>query len=134
MAASDWAALVIGAAGMVAGLVAVLPTGLREPLGFEGACSLLCEESESAAVQLDLGRKYQTLKATFGISDNSNDPSSSANIEVIADGSVIYDKSFELGQSQNVDLNVSGVLRLTFQFSGPLGNVYPAIGEPTVYQ
>jgi NPCBM/NEW2 domain len=100
---------------------------------FEGICESLCPNPETGTLPLDLGRKYTTLKAVFGVADNSLSSTDSATIEVIADGVIIYDHAFSVGYSENVSLNVSGVLRLTFQFSGDLEYVYPAVGEPTVY-
>ena len=107
--------------------------GKTFPDSFMGACEALCQNPETVSLPLDLGRKYRTLKGRFGISDGSPTPGEPATIELIADGNVIYDRAFSLGQSQDVTLNVSGVLRLTVQFTGPLQDVYPAIGEPTVY-
>lgn len=100
---------------------------------YEAGCSALCPNPETVPLPLDLGKKYQTIKATFGAADNSPSNSLSASIEVIADGDIIYSRSFSVGQSQVVTLNVSGVDRLTFQFIGDLQNVYPAVGEPTAY-
>jgi hypothetical protein len=100
---------------------------------YMAACEALCQNPETVSLPLNLDKRYQVLKARFGISDNSPDSADSASIEVIADGAVIYNESFSLGQSHDVSLNVSGVLRLTFQFVGPLQEVYPAVGEPTAY-
>ena len=100
---------------------------------FEAQCQLLCDSQETSLISLNLRRKYRMLKARFGISDDSLSSTKRAAIEVIADGSIIYHRSFGLGQSANVHLNISGVLRLIVRFSGPLGSVYPAVGEPTAY-
>jgi NPCBM/NEW2 domain len=100
---------------------------------FEGLCEAACSDPETLMLPLDLDRKYDILKARFGVADNSLSSTDSATIEVIADGDVIYDHAFSLGHSQDVSLNVSGILRLTFQFTGNLEYVYPAVGDPTVY-
>jgi hypothetical protein len=101
---------------------------------FLASCGIACSDPETVSLPLNLDRRYRILKARFGISDNSPSSTRASSIEVIADGVVIYNRSFSLGQSQNVRLNVAGVLRLTFQFMGPLQTVYPAVGEPTVYK
>ena len=101
---------------------------------FMASCGMACPDPETVSLPLNLGRQYRILNARFGISDSSPGPSGSASIEVIADGVIVYNRAFSLGQSQNVKLNILGVLRLTFQFSGPLQTIYPAAGEPTVYK
>lgn len=101
---------------------------------FEGDCGMACTEPETVSLPLNLGRKYSILKARFGIDDKSLSASEPATITIIADGSIIYSRSFTLGHSSDVTLNISEVLRLTVQFSGDLHHVFPAVGDPTVYQ
>jgi hypothetical protein len=100
---------------------------------YEAKCQMLCNSQETTQLSLDLRRKYRMLIARFGISDDSLSSTKAAAIEVIADGTIIYHGSFSLGHSADVNLKVSGVLRLIVQFSGPLGSVYPSVGEPTAY-
>jgi hypothetical protein len=100
---------------------------------YEADCQLLCNKEETTWISLNLGRQYATLSARFGVSDDSLSSTKSATIEVIANGIIIYHRSFRVGQSSDVNLNISGVLRLIIQFSGPLGSVYPAVGDPTAY-
>jgi hypothetical protein len=100
---------------------------------FEGECPLLCSDPETGSVSLNVGRKYDILKARLGIDDNSPSQAKSAAIEIIADGDIIFHGSFRLGISKDISLNISNVLRLTFRFSGPLGYVHPAVGDPTAY-
>ena len=100
---------------------------------YEAKCQMLCDSQETTWLSLDLRRNYRTLRTRFGISDDSPSSTKSAAITVIADGVIIYQRSFSLGHSADVNLNISKVLRLVVQFSGPLGSVYPAAGEPMAY-
>jgi NPCBM/NEW2 domain-containing protein len=59
----------------------------------------------------NLGRKYDRLKATIGLDDNSP-PNARVRYEVIADGKPRYVKTLGLGESKRLDIPVEGVLRV----------------------
>lgn len=85
-----------------------------------------------AYIDINLGRAYTKLTARLGLEDHSA-ANLSVRFEVFADGRTLYDHSFVLGQSDDMTLNVTGVLRLRFYFVGPLNPVQAVIGEPTVF-
>jgi NPCBM/NEW2 domain len=62
-------------------------------------------------VSYNLGRQWRELDATVGLSDNSPE-NEKVQFQVFADGRSIYNHVFQLGQSQQITLNVTGVLRL----------------------
>jgi hypothetical protein len=64
-----------------------------------------------ANVSYNLERQWHSLQATVGLSDDSPE-AEKVRFQVIADQRIIYDHTFVLGQSQQINLNVSGVLRL----------------------
>jgi hypothetical protein len=69
-------------------------------------------DDEPVDVGYDLGRHYRRLKATVGLSDDS--PSESqVRIEVFGDGRSLFSQTVGLGTAVPVDIDVTGVLRLT---------------------
>ncbi len=63
------------------------------------------------SVSYNLGRQWRKLQATVGLSDDSPE-NEKVRFQIFADQKPIYDHVFVLGQSQQINLNVSGVLRL----------------------
>ena len=59
----------------------------------------------------NFGRKYDRLKATIGLDDNSP-PNARVRYEVLADGKSRYVKTLGLGESKRLDIPVEGVLRV----------------------
>jgi hypothetical protein len=59
----------------------------------------------------NFGRKYDRLKATIGLDDNSP-PNARVRYEVLADGKSRYVKTLRLGESKRLDVPVEGVLRV----------------------
>ena len=59
----------------------------------------------------NLGRQWRHLEATVGLSDDSPE-NEKVQFQIFADQRSIYNHVFELGQSQQINLKVSGVLRL----------------------
>jgi len=64
-----------------------------------------------ASVAYNLGRHWRSLAATVGLRDDSA-ASQSFQFQAFADGRLIYNHVFTLGQSRNISLKVAGVLRL----------------------
>jgi NPCBM/NEW2 domain len=62
-------------------------------------------------VSYNLERQWHRLQATVGLSDDSPE-NEKVRFQVIADQRVVYDHVFVLGQSQQISLDMSGVLRL----------------------
>jgi hypothetical protein len=59
----------------------------------------------------DIGRGYREFRATAGIQDDS--PSgSTAKFQIYGDGRLLYDKTLTLGDSDEVSVDITGVLRL----------------------
>lgn len=71
-------------------------------------CSASDTESTSYWI---LGRKLARLHGTIGIEDNS-DPRSKVTVKIAADGKNVFVADIAYGQSQEVDLDISNILRL----------------------
>jgi hypothetical protein len=66
---------------------------------------------DAGDVQYDLGRNYRRFRATIGLTDDSGS-SASVLYEVFADGRRIYNATLGLGQTRDLDIDMTGVLRL----------------------
>jgi hypothetical protein len=87
-------------------------TGSAEVNGQTYAESVSLEVNPGPAnVSYDLGRQWGHLQATLGLSDDSPE-NEKVQFQIIADQRTIYSHVFELGQSQQINLDVTGVLRL----------------------
>lgn len=102
--------------------------GVAARPGVETCCYSSVQDS---FIDFDLSRSFSTLTARVGVTDDSK-ATGTSRIQVIADGSVIFDQTFALGQSEDLELDVAGVLRVRFLFTGPGGTVKGAIGDPVV--
>jgi serine/threonine-protein kinase len=67
--------------------------------------------SQAAALQYDLGRHYQVFDATVGLSDDSASEGA-LQIDVLLDGRSVFSGQASLGQPQQVQVDVTGGLRL----------------------
>jgi serine/threonine protein kinase len=70
----------------------------------------------------NLSRMYSTVTGRVGVTDNSP-AGAPVTIQFFADGKSIYDRTFVLGQSQDVSLSVKNALRLRVQFTSPRNDV-----------
>jgi len=75
------------------------------------ADSIYLYPSPPGSVSYNLGRQWRRFQATVGLSDNSLE-NVKVRFQIFADGRSIYDHIFTLGQSQQINLDVSNVLRL----------------------
>jgi hypothetical protein len=86
---------------------------------------------------LNLGRNYKKFAARVGATDQSrtNEPVQIQIYSVQGDGSsLLYDKSFRIGESEDLELDVTNVLQLKIVIRGPLGHVYAGVGDPHVFR
>lgn len=89
------------------------------------------------SVEYSIGRQYERFVATAGVSEESA-PNLPVKLEIFGDGRSLWSKDVLVGAPQDVDLDVSGVLRLrivaTKQFEDPGGcqYVYAALGNPSL--
>ena len=100
-----------------------------------GACG--DDTPREGSALLNLGRSYKKFAARVGATDQSrtNEPVSIQIYSVQGQGSsLLYDKSFRIGESEDLELDVANVLQLKFLFRGPLGHVYAGVGNPHVYR
>lgn len=87
-------------------------TGSEEVNGQTYANSVFLEVNPGPAnVSYNLGRQWHHLQATLGLSDDSPE-NEQVQFQILADQRTIYSHVFELGQSQQINLDVTGVLRL----------------------
>jgi hypothetical protein len=105
--------------------------GTTFPYGaYTSACCSSTQVYE-ASIDFDLSRSYSLFTARLGVRDDTTG-TNSVQIRVVGDGRELYSRSFALGQSEDVALSVTEVLRLRILVSGPLYTVRAAVGDPTV--
>ncbi|MGW4520530.1 protein kinase domain-containing protein [Amycolatopsis sp. NPDC004378] len=73
-------------------------------------------------VEYNIAKGFRRFTATAGIDDNAGDSSLKMQLEIFADGREIFNKPVAFGTPTPIDLDVSGVLRLRFQYEGVSGN------------
>lgn len=66
--------------------------------------------SDFASIDVNLGRTYTRFRARIGLIDTA--PDNTGKVQVFADGKVIFSQEVSLQRSYDVDLPVTGVLRL----------------------
>ena len=90
-------------------------------------------KSPPAEIDFNLSRSFKTFTGRIGVIDSSP-ATCTAEIQVIADGRTVVDDSFSLGQSQDLSLDVTDVLRLQVIVvkSAPIGSCQGGLGNPTV--
>lgn len=87
-------------------------TGSEEVNGQTYANSVFLDVNPGPAnVSYNLGRQWSHFQATLGLSDDSPE-NEQIQFQILADQRTIYSHVFELGQSQQINLDVAGVLRL----------------------
>ncbi|WP_432994953.1 serine/threonine protein kinase [Dactylosporangium sp. CA-233914] len=104
--------------------------------GWVASCKLMCSPTEESYVELNLGRSYTKLQATFGISDKSSGKGPLTIQIAVLDNNqvkVIYKEQFTIGSGGPKTVNVTGVLRLKISFIGPLSSTRGALGDPTLF-
>jgi hypothetical protein len=104
--------------------------GQQYPFGAYGQGSP--QSSTPEEIDFDLSRSFKTFTARIGVIDTSP-ANCSAEIQVITDGTTVVDSTFSLGQSKDLSLNVSGVLRLQIVVVNSNGyQCYGGLGNPNV--
>jgi serine/threonine protein kinase len=73
-------------------------------------------------VEYNIAKGFRRFTATAGIDDNASDSSLKMQLEIFADGREIFNKPVAFGTPTPIDLDVSGVLRLRFQYEAVSGN------------
>jgi serine/threonine-protein kinase len=72
--------------------------------------------SETKVVEYNTAKKYRRLKATAGMDDDSADATLTVQLQVFADDRVVFDQRVEFGKPAPIDVDLSGVLRVKFQW------------------
>lgn len=103
-----------------------------EDFGYGAAvgCGVACGSARPNYVEFDLGRDYSEFTAVVGLTDRSElcDPKE---LQIVVDGSPVFTKSFVVGQSERITLNVSGALSVRFLTEiSDTHKYHPALGDP----
>jgi hypothetical protein len=104
--------------------------GERFTYGAAWRCSIGCGTTYDDFVEFNLGRDYRKFRATLGLADDSPQ-GVKRRFRVLADGRLLYERDFALGQSEAVTLDVTGALRLRVEVLDSHFS-FGAIGDPTV--
>lgn len=99
------------------------------------ACNIYDERSGWA--EFDLGRDYDRFRATIGQGDDSPATSRTVRFSVIGDGQTLYSTNVNFGQAIDVDVDVTGVLRLrldmgVIQDADSFQETIVVWGDPTI--
>jgi serine/threonine-protein kinase len=78
--------------------------------------------TSTQAVEYNISKGFRRFTATAGIDDNAVDSSLKMQLEIFADGREIFNKPVAYGTPVPVDLDISGVLRLRFQWEAVSGS------------
>lgn len=89
--------------------------------------------SSPGFIEYNISRKCSLLQGIYGL-DDSSDTGSTGKVAVLADGALIYEGNFGVGQSEDVTIGTSGSFRLRFEFdyTSPDDGAQPAVGNPKV--
>jgi hypothetical protein len=89
------------------------------------------------SIDFNLSRNYKVFTARVGLTDQSR-AGRPVRFLITADGNPIYDNTMQLGQSDDIRLDVTNVLRLRIEVTGTYaaccdnGHVHGALGSPAV--
>jgi serine/threonine-protein kinase len=72
---------------------------------------------ETGTAEYDLGQHYTTLAGLVGLDDNSPGAKAQATLEVYGDQRKLKSYTVKLGSSRQLDVNVTGVLRLSLRWT-----------------
>jgi serine/threonine-protein kinase len=78
--------------------------------------------SEVYSVEYNLSKGFRRFVAAAGFSDNSENTALKVQLEVLADGRQIFTKPVGFGSTVPLDLDLTGVLRLTIQYQVTSGS------------
>lgn len=109
-----------------------------EPYPRSLAWSSRCGGERPVSYEYDLGRHYRSLTAMLGIDDQSGNSQRHMQFEVFLDDRSVAQHRLKLGETEPLDLDVAGVLRLRLVLApvenpGLCGNVVGVWGDPILY-
>ena len=101
------------------------------------ALSCDARDSDSGWAEFDLRRDYERFRTTVGQADRSEATTRTIRFSVIGDGETLYTTTVGFGQAVDVDVDVTGVLRLRLDIgvienSGTSAGTWAVWGDPTV--
>jgi len=91
--------------------------GGKQYLHSVGSSMYYCRDNRYV-VEYNLSKGYRRLVTTAGIGDDTKSSEMKVQLEVFADGRQISNNSLEFGAVVPLDLDLTGVLRLRFQWQG----------------
>jgi serine/threonine-protein kinase len=93
--------------------------------------------SDGRAVEYNLAKGFRQLVAAVAIDDNASDANVKVQLEIFADGRSVFTSPVGYGVATPIDVDLSGVLRLKFQWSPLQGEQCEGgslvLGEPTLF-
>lgn len=104
---------------------------------YEDSLSCVIWDGRSRWTEFDLGRDYGWFRTTIGQADRSPVTSRLVRFSVIGDGETLFSETVAFGEVVDVDVDVSGVLRLrlalqTVEDAGRASATYAVWGDPTI--
>lgn len=95
------------------------------------ALSYTSAGSSEGAGEWDLGGGYTRLTGTFGLSDETRDPSASFSLQILADSAPVATETISRGVSKSITLDLTGVksLRIVLTPSGGASGAIAVLGD-----
>lgn len=87
--------------------------------------------TSTSFIEFNLSRRCSQLKMSLGVTDSSR-TGATAQFEALADGNQLLTRTYELGQSENVVLDVRNVLRVRLEGTSTAEGGRIGIGSPQV--
>jgi serine/threonine-protein kinase len=82
-----------------------------------------CSDADAEIVEYTISKGYRRFLATVGIDDNSQDTALKVQLEIFGDGRKLATQVVEYGKPTELSADLSGVLRLKFQWQPQAGSM-----------
>jgi serine/threonine-protein kinase len=72
--------------------------------------------AEGGVAEYNVGKGFRRFAATTALDDNSENSEATVQLEIFADGRPVFSDTIAYGKATPIELDLSGVLRLKFQW------------------
>ena len=85
-------------------------------------------------IEYNLGRQWGTLATTLSYDDERSEADSNTRFRILGDGVPLLDREVSFGESDDVTVDVTGVLRVRFEVTGVTRASYPTFADPRLIE